>query len=70
MCHWYCRKHENKESFLDSARIGAYNPSHPEVVSVHDLIEKDVNGESIHRETAPKSSGANDEETWLLAISF
>ncbi len=55
-------------ALLDSPRVGAYNPSHSEVVSVHDLIEKDANGESIRRETAPKSSGANDEE--MLAISF
>jgi hypothetical protein len=68
MCRWCCQRHANKKSFLDSRRVGAYNSSHSEVVSVHDLIEKDVNGESIHRETAPKSSGANDEE--MLAISF
>jgi hypothetical protein len=66
MCRSCCQRHENKESFLDFPKIGAYNPSHLEVVSVHDLIEKDVNGGSIRRKTTLKSSGANDEEMVAL----
>jgi len=40
----------------------AYNLSHSEVVSASNLIEKDVNGESICRETALKSSELTAEE--------
>lgn len=60
------------KTILDSLFPRVYNPSHSEVVRVRwssakvsrprDLIEKDVPGGSIRRETTPKSSDECAEE--------
>jgi hypothetical protein len=48
---------------LDVPRPGAYNAAIQKEYARRDLIEKGAFGESIRRETAPKSSEFLDEES-------
>jgi hypothetical protein len=48
--------------WLDAVKIAAYNAQYSEVVREKCLIEKDVPGGSIHRNSSPKSSEFDAEE--------